>query len=92
MSYAYWEQSRPRPDEAVVTQDPAPPQAPPPAPAPSDQPAAESPRTARRLEPVQLFAGAIGVVFILVGILGFIPKITTPFGDFGLFGRSSKSE
>ncbi|MDQ6798329.1 MAG: DUF4383 domain-containing protein [Actinomycetota bacterium] len=41
---------------------------------------------------VQIFAGAIGAVFILVGILGFVPGITRMFGDFALFGRDSRSE
>jgi len=79
MSYAYWEQTRVRPDEA-----------------PSPSPAEARPTTPRAGAPkfalVQIFAGVVGAVFVLVGILGFVPKITTMFGDFALFGRDSKSE
>jgi hypothetical protein len=46
----------------------------------------------QRTELVQIFAGAIGAVFVLVGILGFVPGITQMFGDFALFGRDSKAE
>ncbi|MGI9120651.1 MAG: DUF4383 domain-containing protein [Acidimicrobiales bacterium] len=35
---------------------------------------------------VQILAGVVGAVFLLVGILGFIPGATTNFGDFGLIG------
>ncbi|MGI8777998.1 MAG: DUF4383 domain-containing protein [Acidimicrobiales bacterium] len=99
MSYAYWEQTRTRQDEAVITADPSPA-----APSPPDQPdqpdqpdrpdrpAAKSPRRASNVAPVQILAGVFGIVFIVIGILGFVPKITTMFGDFGLFGRDSKSE
>jgi len=83
MSYAYWEQTRTRQDESVITADPVP---------SPDQPVAKSPRRSPNLAPVQIFAGAIGVVFILVGVLGFVPRITTMFGDFSLFGRDSKAE
>jgi len=91
MSYAYWEQSR--------TGQDAPPLAPEPAPS-GRRAKAKSPRRSKEKAPraqsnlalVQIFAGAIGAVFVLVGILGFVPGITTMFGDFALFGRSSHSE
>ena len=35
--------------------------------------------TARRRAPVELAATAVGAVFLLVGILGFIPGITTDY-------------
>ncbi len=88
MSYAYWEQSRSRPET--------------PAPAPeptkgrksrrSKAKKAKSPRQAPDVALVQIFAGVVGVVFILVGVLGFVPGITRMFGDFALFGRDSRSE
>jgi len=90
MSYAYWEQSRTRQDDAVITADPAP--APPDQSPQPDQPVAKSPRRASKRALVQIFAGAVGAVFILVGVLGFVPKVTTMFGDFGLFGRDSRAE
>ncbi len=87
MSYAYWEQTRVR-QEAP---------APAPEPAPSARRSkkakkARSPRQAPNLALVQIFAGAIGAVFILVGLLGFVPGVTTMFGDFAIFGRDSRSE
>jgi hypothetical protein len=33
-----------------------------------------------------------GAVFIVVGVLGFIPGITTDYGDLGFTGEDSKSE
>lgn len=35
----------------------------------------------REMTPVQLGSAVVGVVFLLVGILGFIPGITTNYGD-----------
>jgi hypothetical protein len=42
--------------------------------------------------PVQSVAMLIGVVFILVGILGFIPGITTNFDDITFAGNESGAE
>ena len=39
--------------------------------------------------PVQMLAKLVGVVFLLVGILGFIPGITTHYGDLKFAGDSS---
>lgn len=39
--------------------------------------------------PVQLAAIAVGVVFLLVGVLGFIPGITTGFDDMTVLGHHS---
>ncbi|MFI6900546.1 DUF4383 domain-containing protein [Nonomuraea sp. NPDC050394] len=44
-------------------------------------------RTART--PIQLAALAVGVVFLLVGILGFIPGITTNYDDLQAVGHHS---
>lgn len=37
----------------------------------------------------QQVAGLLGIVFILVGILGFIPGITTHYGDMSFAGHDS---
>lgn len=39
----------------------------------------------------QKAAGAVGVVFLLVGILGFIPGITTNFDTMGFIGHESEA-
>ena len=39
--------------------------------------------------PVQSLAALVGAVFLLVGILGFIPGITTHYGDLGFAGHDS---
>lgn len=42
--------------------------------------------------PVQSIAMLVGVVFLLVGILGFIPGITTDAGDIKFSGNESEAE
>ncbi|MGI8415177.1 MAG: DUF4383 domain-containing protein [Nakamurella sp.] len=44
-------------------------------------------RTARH--PVQLVALVVGIVFLLVGILGFVPGITTRYDDMEMAGHES---
>jgi hypothetical protein len=39
--------------------------------------------------PVQSIAAVVGVVFLLVGILGFVPGITTHYGDLSFAGHDS---
>ena len=39
--------------------------------------------------PVQTLALLVGVVFLLVGILGFVPGITTHYGDLSFAGHDS---
>ncbi|TDC60192.1 DUF4383 domain-containing protein [Micromonospora sp. KC207] len=39
--------------------------------------------------PVRRAAATVGVVFLLVGLLGFVPGITTDFGDLRLAGHHS---
>jgi hypothetical protein len=39
--------------------------------------------------PVRRAAAAVGVVFLIVGVLGFIPGITTNFGDLRFAGHES---
>lgn len=45
--------------------------------------------TAARTAPVQRAAQVVGVIFLLVGVLGFIPGITTHYGDMEFGGRTS---
>ena len=40
---------------------------------------------------VQKAALAVGVVFLVVGILGFVPGLTTDYGDLSLAGRESEA-
>ncbi len=42
--------------------------------------------------PLQLAALAVGAVFLLVGILGFIPGITTNYGDMTFIGHDSEAK
>ncbi|MBW0088649.1 DUF4383 domain-containing protein [Pseudonocardia sp. KRD-184] len=41
--------------------------------------------------PVQLAALIVGVVFLLVGVLGFIPGVTTNYGSLGFAGHMSEA-
>jgi hypothetical protein len=41
--------------------------------------------------PIQLIALVVGVVFLLVGVVGFIPGITTNYGDMSFAGHHSGS-
>lgn len=43
----------------------------------------------RRMSPVQLAAGAVAAVFLLVGVLGFIPGVTTGVDDMTFAGHES---
>ncbi len=38
---------------------------------------------------MQKAAAAVGAVFLLVGILGFVPGVTTPYGDLAFAGHGS---
>ena len=59
-------------------------------PAPSREP---EPRRARgRLSLVQVFAGLFGLVFLLVGVAGFIPGVTSGSDDLSTYGLDSKAE
>jgi hypothetical protein len=40
---------------------------------------------------LQLASQVVGAVFLLVGILGFIPGITTNFGSLGIAGHTSEA-
>ena len=39
--------------------------------------------------PLQSIAALVGVVFLLVGILGFVPGLTTHYGDLSFAGHDS---
>ena len=41
---------------------------------------------------VQLFAAVVGAVFLLVGILGFIPGVTSNYDELNLIGPDSQAE
>ena len=43
----------------------------------------------RRRAPVELAATVVGAVFLVVGILGFIPGITTDYGQMSFAGQDS---
>jgi hypothetical protein len=42
--------------------------------------------------PVQSLAALVGAVFLLVGVLGFIPGITTHYGDLAFAGDGSDAK
>ncbi|MFL5943949.1 MAG: DUF4383 domain-containing protein [Gaiellaceae bacterium] len=42
--------------------------------------------------PLQLAATVVGAVFLLVGVLGFIPGITTHYGDLSFAGHHSDAK
>jgi hypothetical protein len=46
----------------------------------------------RDRSPIQSVALLVGVVFLLVGILGFLPGITTHYGDLKLAGHNSDAK
>ncbi len=46
----------------------------------------------RDRSPVQVAALIVGVTFLAVGILGFIPGITTNYGDMSFAGEDSEAE
>lgn len=41
--------------------------------------------------PLQTAAAAVGAVFLLVGVLGFVPGITTGYGSLGFAGHESEA-
>jgi hypothetical protein len=50
-----------------------------------------SPGTRAGLTPIQKAAAAVGIVFVLVGILGFVPGITTHYKDMKFAGHQSEA-
>ena len=46
----------------------------------------------RDRHPVQLAALVVGAAFLLVGVLGFVPGITTGFGDLTFAGHQSEAK
>ncbi|MFD1149249.1 DUF4383 domain-containing protein [Saccharothrix hoggarensis] len=48
-------------------------------------------RVGARRRPIQTFALLVGVVFLLVGVLGFVPGVTADFDRFGLAGPHSEA-
>jgi hypothetical protein len=43
-------------------------------------------------QPIHAFAATMGLAFLLIGIVGFIPGITTHYGQLGLKGPDSHAE
>lgn len=46
----------------------------------------------RERTPVQAIALLVGIVFLVVGILGFIPGVTTHYGDLSFIGHDSHAK
>ncbi len=46
----------------------------------------------RTVQPIQIAAIAAGAVFLLVGILGFLPGVTSNVGRIGFIGHESEAE
>lgn len=64
-----------------------------PAPAPLSQSSGSSPASRSRSRSlVQIFAAVVGAVFLLVGILGFIPGATTNYDQLALIGPDSQAK
>ncbi|GAA2800811.1 DUF4383 domain-containing protein [Nonomuraea dietziae] len=49
----------------------------------------DTPRNRGRTSPVQLASLVVGAVFLLVGVLGFIPGVTSDYGDLRFAGHHS---
>ena len=62
--------------------------------APPAQPASPAPERERKGDRTlaQVLAGLFGLVFLLVGIAGFIPGITSNYDDLALLGTDSRAE
>ena len=46
----------------------------------------------RAMAPTQRAAAAVGAVFLLVGILGFVPGVTTSYGEMEFAGHESEAK
>ena len=55
-------------------------------------PRERTPRTSGGRTPAQILAAIFGLVFLLVGIAGFIPGITSDAGDLAVAGTDSHAE
>jgi hypothetical protein len=53
---------------------------------------ATSARTTNRTHPVRTAARFVGIVFLAVGILGFVPGVTSHFGDMTFAGHMSDAK
>jgi hypothetical protein len=49
-------------------------------------------RTTTGTHPVRKAAKAVGIVFLLVGVLGFVPGITSHYGDMSFAGHMSQAK
>lgn len=50
-----------------------------------------TPRVQRRKTRIQIASQTVGIVFLLVGVLGFIPGITANYGSLGAAGHGSEA-
>lgn len=55
-------------------------------------PRAPRERTARNRSLMQVLAGVFGLTFLLAGVAGFIPGITSNYDDLALFGIDSRAK
>lgn len=89
MSYEYWTDTRGGGSTAVKTRARRARRTETSTPKPGGAALASSART-RTV--AQIFAGVVGAVFVLVGILGFVPGIVRMFGDFSFLGPDSHAK
>ncbi|MDQ2826962.1 MAG: DUF4383 domain-containing protein, partial [Actinomycetota bacterium] len=91
MSYEYWTETRNGGGTAVKT---AKPKTAKPKTATSKPERATSGPSSRShgRSLAQLFAAAIGAVFVLVGVVGFVPGIVRMFGDLSFIGPDSHAK
>jgi hypothetical protein len=61
---------------------------PPAGPSPQPSPSATS---SRSRSTVQIFAALVGAAFLLIGILGFVPGVTTNYDELGFVGPDSQA-
>lgn len=60
--------------------------------APTASTTATAPAADRDRSIAQVLAAVFGATFLLVGILGFVPGVTSHYGDLSLFGTDSHAE
>ena len=79
MSYEYWNETR---NSGTTTRE---------RPGGKDE-GAKGPAWLGKRSLVQLFAAVVGAVFLLVGILGFVPGVVSMFDEFSLIGPDSEAK
>lgn len=56
------------------------------------RPGSTTPAARTEKSPLRTAAKAVGAVFLLIGVLGFIPGITTDYGSMGFAGEYSEAK